>query len=127
MQPVNLGWIPTPALADYGWSRGRAGIMVTGSHIPFDRNGYKLNTPCRELLKSDEGPIGEFVAKTRARIYAEDFTKSPFSEAGDFKEILPLPPEDTSAAGSYFERYTTIFSPNLRFGARASPCISIRR
>ena len=52
--------------------RARASIMVTGSHIPFDRNGYKLNTARRELLKSDEGPIGEFVArKTRARIYAE--------------------------------------------------------
>src|SRR5690348_12307601 len=44
MRPVNLGSIPTPALAYYAFSRERASVMVTGSHIPFDRNGYKLNT-----------------------------------------------------------------------------------
>src|SRR5438552_1699488 len=36
MRPVNLGTIPTPALAYYALSRHRASIMVTGSHIPFD-------------------------------------------------------------------------------------------
>src|SRR5690349_6754810 len=29
MRPVNLGRIPTPALANYAWARGRPGIMVT--------------------------------------------------------------------------------------------------
>ena len=47
--------------------RGPASIMVTGSHIPFDRNGYKLNTSRGELLKSHEAPIGEFVARVRER------------------------------------------------------------
>ncbi len=28
--------------------------MVTGSHIPFDRNGIKFNRPHAELSKSDE-------------------------------------------------------------------------
>ena len=41
MKPVNLGTIPTPALACYALERGKGSIMVTGSHIPFDRNGYK--------------------------------------------------------------------------------------
>ena len=32
-------------------------MMVTGSHIPFDRNGYKTNSARGELLKRDEAPI----------------------------------------------------------------------
>jgi phosphomannomutase len=31
--------------------------MVTGSHIPFDRNGYKINTSKGELRKEQEAPI----------------------------------------------------------------------
>src|SRR5512137_1000275 len=38
MRPVNLGLIPTPALAYYALSKGKGSTMVTGSHIPFDRN-----------------------------------------------------------------------------------------
>ena len=44
MRPVNLGRIPTPAMTYYALSQGKGSIMVTGSHIPFDRNGYKVNT-----------------------------------------------------------------------------------
>jgi len=44
MQPINLGAIPTPALTCFALKHGKGSIMVTGSHIPFDRNGYKLNT-----------------------------------------------------------------------------------
>ena len=31
--------------------------MITGSHIPFDRNGYKINTSKGELSKQQEAPI----------------------------------------------------------------------
>ncbi|MES0372598.1 MAG: phosphomannomutase, partial [Mariprofundaceae bacterium] len=41
--PVNCGLIPTPAVAFYAMSRGIPSIMVTGSHIPSDRNGIKFN------------------------------------------------------------------------------------
>src|ERR1700678_340028 len=44
MQAVNLGRIPTPALASYALSQNKGSIMVTGSHIPFERNGYKTNS-----------------------------------------------------------------------------------
>src|SRR5438874_2567327 len=44
LRPVDAGAIPTPALAAYALSRAKGSIMVTGSHIPFDWNGYKLNT-----------------------------------------------------------------------------------
>ena len=39
----NAGKIPTPALILRSFSTERAGVMVTGSHIPFDRNGIKIN------------------------------------------------------------------------------------
>src|SRR5258707_7499252 len=35
MQAVNLGRIPTPALASFGPSRKKGSIMVTASHLPF--------------------------------------------------------------------------------------------
>jgi phosphomannomutase len=54
---LDAGMIPTPALA-YGCQlRGMAGIMVTGSHIPGDRNGIKFYFPEGEILKKDEAPI----------------------------------------------------------------------
>ena len=36
---------------------GLASIMVTGSHIPDDRNGIKFNRPTGEILKEDEAGI----------------------------------------------------------------------
>src|SRR5678816_2292168 len=42
-QLENAGKIPTPALIAHAVATKRAGVMVTGSHIPFDRNGIKVN------------------------------------------------------------------------------------
>src|SRR5574341_2216668 len=56
-QVENAGKIPTPALVSHAISNGRAGVMVTGSHIPFDRNGIKINKSVGEVLKSDEPGI----------------------------------------------------------------------
>ena len=53
----NAGKIPTPALIAHAIAHRSAGVMVTGSHIPFDRNGIKLNKSVGELLKSDEPAI----------------------------------------------------------------------
>ena len=94
MQPVNLGRIPTPAVAHYAISRARGSIMVTGSHIPFDRNGYKTYTAQGELLKQHEEPIGRAVSRVRAEIYSQPFDRSPFNELGLFKGgHRALPPE----------------------------------
>ena len=38
----NCGRISSPALAYYAMQKGKASIMITGSHIPEDRNGVKL-------------------------------------------------------------------------------------
>ena len=55
--PVDCGVIPTPALALYAMSRNAASIMVTGSHIPADRNGVKFYRPDGEIDKRDEAAI----------------------------------------------------------------------
>ena len=41
--PVNCGRIPSPAVALFGFENAIPSIMVTGSHIPDDRNGIKFN------------------------------------------------------------------------------------
>ncbi|MET0503320.1 MAG: hypothetical protein ABW172_17510, partial [Candidatus Binatia bacterium] len=65
----NAGKIPTPALISHGISTGRAGVMVSGSHIPFDRNGIKLNKSVGEVLKQDEAGIIKEVEQVRAEEY----------------------------------------------------------
>ncbi len=56
-EPINYGYIPSPAIALYGLHEDMPTIMVTGSHIPDDRNGIKFNTPLGEILKPDEEGI----------------------------------------------------------------------
>ncbi|WP_316354916.1 phosphomannomutase [Devosia sp.] len=57
LQPVDCGAIPTPALALHAMAAGCAAIMVTGSHIPADRNGLKFYLPGGEISKEDEAGI----------------------------------------------------------------------
>jgi phosphomannomutase len=110
MKPVNLGRLPTPALAYYALRDGKASIMVTGSHIPFDRNGYKLNTSVGELLKQHEQPIVESSNRERERLYTEPFDDSAFDEQGFFKTSHTLSAESADAATTYLRRYTDFFA-----------------
>jgi phosphomannomutase len=110
MRGVSLGRIPTPALMYYALPQGNASIMITGSHIPFDRNGYKLNTSRGELLKEHEAPIGAKVAEVRARIYAENFDCSAFDELGALRQRRPAAPELEIAGERYAARYRDFFS-----------------
>lgn len=48
------GEVSTPTLALYAQQKGIPAIMVTGSHIPFDRNGLKFYRPDGEITKADE-------------------------------------------------------------------------
>ncbi|MBU2327240.1 MAG: phosphomannomutase [Alphaproteobacteria bacterium] len=66
LEPIDCGTIPTPALALYGASIGAAGIMVTGSHIPADRNGIKFYRPDGEVNKADEEAITHFASELAA-------------------------------------------------------------
>lgn len=112
LQAVNLGAIPTPALTYYALQQGKGGIMVTGSHIPFDRNGYKTNSSKGELLKQDEAPINSRAEIVRQRIYAQPFSESLFNSHGLFKggsrELTPANPAGRQA---YLDRYVDFFAP----------------
>jgi len=63
VEPIDCGQVPTPALALAAMSRGLPAIMVTGSHIPADRNGLKFYLSTGEIEKADEtgivGALGE--------------------------------------------------------------------
>jgi phosphomannomutase len=54
---VDCGELPTPALAGFAWANKSAAMMITGSHIPADRNGIKFFLPDAEIGKSDEAAI----------------------------------------------------------------------
>ena len=53
----NHGAVPTPALALASMSAGESAVMITGSHIPADRNGLKFYVPDGEVSKQDETAI----------------------------------------------------------------------
>jgi phosphomannomutase len=110
MRAVNLGFLPTPALASYALARGKGSIMVTGSHIPFDRNGYKVNTSRGELLKHHEAPINAQVGKVREKLYTQAFSASLFNENGLFKTgHQDLPAEQPEARAAWIARFTDFF------------------
>ncbi len=56
-EAVDCGALPTPALALEAIRRGAYAVMVTGSHIPEDRNGLKFYRPDGEITKADEAAI----------------------------------------------------------------------
>lgn len=54
---VDCGAVPTPALALASLTAKASAVMVTGSHIPDDRNGLKFYTTDGEITKADEAGI----------------------------------------------------------------------
>ncbi|KAL8706218.1 MAG: hypothetical protein Q9201_000724 [Fulgogasparrea decipioides] len=110
MHPINLGAIPTPALTYWALKHAKGSIMVTGSHIPFDRNGYKLNTSKGELLKKDEKPINQAVQLTRARLLQQPYSQSPFDPQGVLRTTQPsLLPIESEGRAAYIRRYLDFF------------------
>jgi phosphomannomutase len=94
------GALPTPALALHAMSRGVPAIMVTGSHIPFDRNGLKFYRPDGEISKVDE-----------TAMLAAPIPVDP-PAAGD------LPRADPFAANAYVDRYLSCFDRDALAGMR---------
>jgi phosphomannomutase len=119
MRPINLGLIPTPAVTCYALARGKGSIMVTGSHIPFDRNGYKTSSSRGELLKQEEAPINEHVRKVRRSVYDQPRDESLFDERGMFKSgHQELPAECPEARAEWIERFTSFFAGESLRGKR---------
>ncbi|AUC53636.1 phosphomannomutase [Sagittula sp. P11] len=66
LEVVDCGALPTPALALSSLEAGAAAVMVTGSHIPADRNGLKFYVPTGEISKADETRINAALGQPRA-------------------------------------------------------------
>ena len=108
-QVENAGKIPTPALVSHAISQQNAGVMVSGSHIPFDRNGIKINKSGGEVLKSDEAGIIGNVEQVRAEEYRRNASAWQFDPCGMLKRAPELPPIDGTAEESYVRRYIDCF------------------
>lgn len=94
------GAVPTPALAYHAQERGIPGIMVTGSHIPFDRNGIKFYRADGEITKADEAKISA----------AKVAIKGPTT--------TQLPEVNVSAYNAYVARYGDFCPSNCLDGVR---------
>jgi phosphomannomutase len=94
--------------------------MVTGSHIPFERNGIKFNRRSGEVLKEDEPGILKAVGRVRQKEYEKSVEDSLFDDQGMFKpgNRGPLPPINEDAERAYLRRYTDFFPPRALEGKR---------
>lgn len=100
IEAIYYGVVPTPALAYAAMQDNIPSIMVTGSHIPFDRNGLKFYRPDGEISKSDEQEI----LCTRAEF-------PPFDD-------IPNLAVNPRAARLYIQRYTSLFNAAFLTGKR---------
>ncbi|APZ52528.1 phosphomannomutase [Salipiger abyssi] len=98
--PVHCcGALPTPALALAAMQAGHAAIMITGSHIPADRNGLKFYVPEGEISKEDEARI--------------------LSALGQGSAGASAPRNDTpGAVGAYAQRYVDAYGSAALAGLR---------
>ena len=104
---IYCGRIPSPAIALYGIDKALPTIMVTGSHIPADRNGIKFNHPQGEITKKDEqGIVSQSV----------DFDESIFDTKGMLKNAPALPAVETEAEENYVKRYPAFFGTKALSG-----------
>lgn len=86
------GAIPTPALAYHAQQEKIPCIMVTGSHIPFDRNGIKFYSSAGEITKADEVRISQAIV----HLPSDGLT-------------VDLPAINPSAYRAYVQRYLQFF------------------
>lgn len=95
------GALPTPALALYAQNEGIPAVMVTGSHIPFDRNGIKFYRPDGEITKADELAIADALVEVTER-------------AGE----QPLANTNPAALEQFVQRYLDFFPSHYFSGLR---------
>lgn len=103
------GFVPTPALALAAQNNHSPGIMVTGSHIPDDRNGIKFYTMSGEVLKADEAAIKQHVAEVRQRLYDQAANEAIFTPNGMLQQTATFQNSHPSTARQYSVRYTQFF------------------
>lgn len=108
--PIHCGKVPSPALALLGLEKTIPAVMVTGSHIPFDRNGIKFNKCAGEVLKEDEAGITRQVVELPDGLFdANGLFASPLSSSH---------PVSTAAVQAYVARYLQFFPKDCLQGLR---------
>ncbi len=106
---VNCGKIPSPAVALFGFENKIPSIMVTGSHIPDDRNGIKFNKCAGEVLKSDEQGMSSQIVELDDAMFGVD---GNFAKPAAPHEVSPV------AGENYAMRYLNFFAPDALAGLR---------
>jgi len=101
---IYAGALPTPALAYYAAQLGVPAVVITGSHIPFDRNGIKFYRADGEISKADEQAILAATVTVPADL-----------------NPAALPAPDAQVAAAYVQRYTAFFGPH----ALAGMCVAV--
>ena len=96
---IYLGALPTPAIAYYCLNKKIPGVVVTGSHIPFDRNGIKFYRADGEISKADESAI------MQSEIDMPDICLT-----------ADLPSIQLDAVDSYIDRYVSFFEEDFLKG-----------
>ena len=114
------GNVPSPALVYYAMDKKAPSIMITGSHIPDDRNGIKFTKKAGEVLKTDEIDILKNVESTREEEYAKSQQKFLFDENGMFKAGRSLPEAEfeADAISMYIHRYLDVFNDKPLLGKK---------
>lgn len=101
LQAIDHGELPTPALALASISAGQGAVMVTGSHIPADRNGLKFYVPGGELDKAGEQAIAALLSDAPAQA-----------------QVPPPRQVSRRAVQAYIDRSVTAFEPGALSGLR---------
>lgn len=102
-QVIYAGALPTPALAFYAAQLRAPALVVTGSHIPFDRNGIKFYRAEGEISKADEQAMLNAVVDLPEVV-------TPV--------VLPIPNELVCEA--YVSRYLDFFGSGMLAGVRVA-------
>ncbi len=107
--PISCGLLPSPALTLHGIQERIAAIMVTGSHIPDERNGIIFNTPQGEILKQDKASI---------RQQQIHIPMGLFNLSGRFIHTSATPAETNAATSHYLDRYLSCSQKDSLQGMR---------
>jgi phosphomannomutase len=104
-RPIHCGRIPSPAAALFGIEKRIPTVMVTGSHIPDDRNGIKFNKASGEILKEDEENI-----RQQTVTLPDCFDENGMLVPGAVPSALPVADEARSA---YVRRFLSAFPAGM--------------
>jgi len=102
---VYAGELPTPALASYAYEYQLPAIVVTGSHIPFDRNGIKFYKATGEISKSDE------------LLIQQASVSLPETDISLTEKLLE---PDSTVRSHYLKRYVDFFGNSTIAGMRVA-------